>query len=351
LKRKSTIIALIVAGMAVSFFPGACRKKDVGSNFQITPLTPDQPAGFPNPVYNFADNPLTEEGFQLGRHLFYDGRLSKDGNFPCASCHQQFAAFATFDHNLSHGFDNSFTTRNAPGTFNMTWQKEMHADGSIANLEIQALSPITATNEMAESIDNVISKLQATTKYPTLFKSAFGDEKITTERILKALAQFTGSIVSADSKYDRVKKGTASFDAYEQHGYAIFQQHCETCHPEPMFTDFSYRNTGQALDPILQDKGRMRVTHSPADSLKFKVPSLRNVNVTFPYLHDGRIYGLTETVKRYRVDRLIQSSTLDPLLINGINLSDEDVSDVVSFLRTLTDSTLLSNPRFSQPTD
>src|SRR4029077_2638054 len=116
------------------------------------------PAGFPPPVYTFKNNQLTKEGFELGKKLFYDGRLSKDGNFPCASCHQQFAAFSTLEHRLSHGFNNQFSTRNAPALFNLAWQKEFHWDGGINHIEIQPLTPITASNEMAEDLKQILLK-------------------------------------------------------------------------------------------------------------------------------------------------------------------------------------------------
>ncbi|HEY8893942.1 MAG TPA: cytochrome-c peroxidase, partial [Niastella sp.] len=164
----------------------ACKKSGNG-NSGPQPLEFQIPAGFPAPQYSFTGNPLTKEGFELGRKLFYDGRLSKDGNFPCASCHQQFAAFATFDHPLSHGFNNQFTLRNAPGLFNMAWNKEMHWDGGIANIEVQPLAPITAPNEMAEDINNVINKLNADEAYPKMFSAAFGDETITSQRMLLAI--------------------------------------------------------------------------------------------------------------------------------------------------------------------
>jgi cytochrome c peroxidase len=348
--KKSWLSILILAlfVFCVSQAINSCSKKN-GNSGGPKKLTQEIPDGFPEPTYTFENNPLTEQGFQLGRKLFYDGRLSRDGNFPCASCHQQFAAFSTFDHNLSHGFNNAFTTRNAPALFNLAWEKEFHHDGGINNIEVQPLAPITAPNEMAETLDNIINKLNADEEYRKMFAAAFGDETINTQRILKALAQFTASIVSADSKYDRVMKGKARFDDFEQRGYTLFKAKCSTCHPEPLFTDHSYRNIGLPLDPYLLDVGRMRITNDPADSLKFKVPSLRNINLTYPYMHDGRFYGLTECVSHYRKENLTMSSTLDPQLANGIALSDPDVTDLVFFLRTLTDSTLLSDPRFAQP--
>jgi cytochrome c peroxidase len=129
------------------------------------------PKGWPQPPNNiFENNPLTEEGFQLGRKLFYDARLSKDSNFSCAGCHQQFAAFATYDHDFSHGFNNSFTTRNTPGIFNIAWQKELHWDGGVNHIEVQPLSPFTAVNEMATTLPDILKKLTADTAYVKLFK-------------------------------------------------------------------------------------------------------------------------------------------------------------------------------------
>ena len=165
------------------------------------------PRGFPPPVYRFQNNPRTKQGFELGRKLFYDGKLSKDGNFPCSSCHQQFAAFATYEHRLSHGFNNQFSFRNAPGLFNLAWEKELHWDGGINHIEMQPLAPLLDPHEMAEDLKQVIGKLKKDKSYPALFNQAFGSPGINSQRILKALAQFTASLVSADAKYDRVKRG------------------------------------------------------------------------------------------------------------------------------------------------
>ncbi|MFI5186872.1 MAG: cytochrome-c peroxidase [Chitinophagales bacterium] len=340
-KTRFTILLIITVVVSLQFIQSFSVKT-------ITPLKQEIPEGFPPPHYTFKDNPLTKEGFELGRKLFYDGRLSKDGNFPCASCHQQFAAFSTFQHDLSHGFNNSFTTRNAPALFNLAWQKEFHLDGSINHIEVQPLAPITAPNEMAENISNVVNKLRQDPVYNKMFKEAFGDEKVTGQRILKALAQFICSIVSAGSKYDRVKKGKAVFIPFEQRGYDLFKTKCASCHPEPLFTDLSYRNIGLPVDTFLNDYGRMRITNNKADSLKFKVPSLRNVELSAPYMHDGRFWFLSQAINHYR--RGIQkSTTLDPSLANGIALTDIEVTYLVSFLRTLTDSTLINNPRFAPP--
>ena len=325
----------------------ACKKSGDG-NSGPQPLELQIPAGFPAPQYSFTGNPLTKEGFELGRKLFYDGRLSKDGNFPCASCHQQFAAFATFDHPLSHGFDNQFTLRNAPGLFNMAWNKEMHWDGGITNIEVQPLAPITAPNEMAEDINNVINKLKADEVYPKLFTAAFGDEAITSQRMLFAITQFVNSMVSGNSKYDKVKQGKATFTQTEQNGYTLFQSKCATCHSEPLFTDHSFRNTGIPVDPFVNDYGRMRITNKKEDSLKFKVPSLRNVALTFPYGHDGRFSSITSVLDHYS-SGVQDGPTTDAIVKNKITLTNFDKFYLLEFLKTLTDSTFITDKRFAQP--
>ena len=316
--------------------------------FAPKPIKFAVPKGWPKPAYDFLKNPLTEEGFTLGRKLFYDGRLSKDGNFACGTCHQQFGAFNTYDHNLSHGFNNAQTARNAPGLFNLAWQKEFMWDGGINHLDLQPLAPITNENEMAETLENVISKLSADKEYRKLFKAAFGDETINTQRLGKALSQFLLLLVSSNSKYDKVIRGEANFILPEQLGYEIFQKKCVACHTEPMFTDYSYRNTGIPVDPFLKDMGRMKITGNPADSIKFKVPSLRNVAMTFPYGHDGRFFSLISVFEHYRKS-MVLGPTTDSVMKNRMALSNFEIGQLTAFLYTLTDSSFLTNPRFAPP--
>jgi cytochrome c peroxidase len=313
-----------------------------------TPFPFIVPKGFPPPVYHFQNNPRTKQGFELGRRLFYDGKLSKDGNFPCSSCHQQFAAFATYEHRLSHGFNNQFSFRNAPGLFNLAWQKEINWDGGVNHIEVQPLAPLLDPHEMAEELNQVIDKLKKDKAYPALFNQAFGSPGITSQRILKALAQFTASLVSANAKYDQVKRGETRFNTYEQKGYEIFQQKCARCHQEPLFTDFSYRNTGMETDSSLNDFGRMRITGRKEDSLKFRVPSLRNVYLTFPYGHDGRFATISDVLEHYN-SGIIQSPGLDPELKKGIPISEDDRFYLIYFLETLTDSSFIRNPLYADP--
>lgn len=343
---------LSISIVLCAVFINACKKSGVRAD--NTPYNPTYinltiPAGWPAPPTDiFATNRLTEEGFQLGKKLFYDGRLSKDGNFPCASCHQQPTAFATYDHDFSHGYNNSFTTRNAPGLFNLAWMTKYYWDGSVASVESEPIIPITASNHMGESINDVLNKLNVDTAYPKLFDGAFGTSEITSQRVFNALAQFAGSIVSSGSKYDKVKRGEANFTAPELNGYNFFKAKCETCHKEPLFTDNSFRNNGMTVNAFLNDFGRMRVSNDRNDSLKFKVPSLRNVALTFPYMHDGRIYSLGAAIDHYRTGIITTQPTLDPLLVNRIAITNAEKNDLIYFLNTLTDTTMIKAARFSQ---
>ncbi len=315
-------------------------------NYIPTPISFLIPKGFPTPEKNiFAKNKLTEEGFLLGKKLFYDASLSKDGEVSCASCHQQFAAFSTYDHDLSHGVHNSFSNRNAPALINLAWMKEWHWDGGINHLDNQPLSPLSAANEMGEKLDTVLMKIKADKNYSQLFVNAFGDANITTERMLKALTQFTGSLVSANSKYDKVKRGEAVFILPEEKGYEIFKTNCNTCHKEPLFTDNSFRNNGIPLNRF-GDAGRQGITQDKKDSLKFKVPTLRNIALTLPYMHDGRMQGLENVIDHYTT---LDTSTinLDPLLKKKICLSEKEKKQLAFFLYTLTDTSFTKNKRFA----
>jgi cytochrome c peroxidase len=303
------------------------------------------PSGFPQPTYSFAGNPFTEAGFLLGRKLFYERKLSSTGTVYCGSCHQPVAAFTTFEHDRSHGVNGNHTLRNAPGLFNLAWYPFFNQDGSANSLHAVYENHITHPKEMGESIANVLNKLKQDTAYKRMFREAFGTETITADRMYKALDQFVVNLVSANSKYDKVKQGQASFTAQEQDGYTVFRAKCATCHSEPLFTDFSFRNIGLEIDPALNDFGRMRVTGDPSDSLKFRVPSLRNLDFTSYYMHDGRV-NLPRNVLKFYENGVNQSATLDRLLTNGIQLTQTEEDNLIEFLRTLSDSAFLNNPRF-----
>ncbi|MFT4025124.1 MAG: cytochrome c peroxidase [Flavihumibacter sp.] len=328
-------LAWITLGLCTTAIAiAACNKQQ---DRKAEPIVFHVPDGWPEPRYDFSANPLTNAGFTLGKKLFYDGKLSKDGNFPCGSCHQQFAAFANFDHDFSHGFNNQFTTRNAPALNNLAWQTAFHRDGGITHLDLQPLAPITAPNEMAETIPAVLAKLSADPDYPALFKAAFPDGAINTANMTKALSQFMLMLVSADAKYDRVMAGKESFDVNEAAGYSLFtSKGCTNCHAEPLFTNNSYVNDNLPVDPARNDVGRMAITGDPADYGKFKVPSLRNAALTFPYMHDGRFGSLSEVMTHYA---------------QTIPLTTAEQDLLIAFLQTLTDSTLTRNPLFAPDTE
>ena len=264
-----------------------------------TPLYFEVPKGWPQPKYNFKKNPLTEEGFQLGRHLFYDPIISRDSSISCASCHLQATGFTHVDHQLSHGIDGKIGTRNSMTLINLAWNSNFHWDGGVNNLEVQAINPITSPTEMDEKLENVIIKLQNSPKYRALFSKAFGDEKISSQRLLKALAQFTVMLKSSNSKYDKVMRKEVIFTEQEQKGYKLFKNNCASCHNEPLFTNDRFEKNGLEIDTTLNDLGRIKITTKQEDALRFRIPTLRNIQFTFPYMHDGRFKNLTEVIKHY----------------------------------------------------
>ncbi len=309
------------------------------------------PSNFPTPIYDMQLNPITKEGFLLGKKLFYDGILSKDGSVACGTCHIQSSGFSQHGHDLSHGIADRLTLRNAPAIQNVAWKKFFQWDGGVFNLDLFAVNPITAHNEMDETIENVLSKLRKNSQYPGMFKSAFGTEDITTERFLKALSQFQLLFVSANSKYDKVKRNEgAQFTSEEQAGYTLFKNKCATCHSEPFFTDETFRNNGLSVKNI-NDKGRALITLNDKDVYSFIVPSLRNVMITAPYMHDGRFDNIDKVLEHYS-SGMIDSPYLDSTFIQnqviGIPLSVAEKNNLKAFLNTLTDSEFINRRMLSE---
>jgi cytochrome c peroxidase len=306
------------------------------------------PKGWSAPVYDFSKNPLSEEKIALGRALFHDPILSRNNTISCTSCHSQYTGFAHTDHRLSHGIDDRIGTRNAPTLVNMAWQNAFMWDGAIHHLDMQSLAPIHHPDEMDETIENVVKKLQASEIYVKAFKKAFGDKTITGERVLKSLSQFMLTFVSSNAKYDQVKRGETTFTEQEEKGYALFQKNCESCHREPLFTNHQFANNGLPVDTALNDFGRMKMTKLSADSLKFKVPTLRNIEFSYPYMHDGRFKKLSEVLHHY-TKGVQQSTTLASEIGQGIVLTSNEKVDLTAFLLTLTDKAFLFNKNFSYP--
>jgi cytochrome c peroxidase len=358
------------------------------------------------------DNPTTVEGVELGRHLFYDVRLSRNRTVSCASCHQQDQAFSD-DRRLSTGLDGGKTMRHSMPLFNLQWQGAFNWDGSSATLEKQMVEPIHNPVEMDMDTGAVANRLDSIDRYPPMFYKAFGSYKITGERIQHALAQFCRSLVSYNSRYDRHLRAEGGqqyvdyvasmtngpvpsddelardYDRYRAfyqqapnqdallspaafQGLQLFTYHpspedpvrgadCMHCHPAATGTfnnNFpgreEYRNNGlQAQFP--EDKGREEVTGDIEDRGEFKAPSLRNVALTAPYMHDGRFATLEEVVEHYD-QHVARSPYQDDHMANTgnerpgkLDLTEEEKAALVAFLKSLTDSSFVTNPAHSNP--
>lgn len=348
---KKTVIAGLILASLMLMQLYSCKKDpsfDQGTSAGTNNVSFSVPAGWPQPFYTFQNNTLTQSGFELGRKIFYDPRLSKDNTVSCGTCHQQYAAFANLDHPVSHGFNNLLGTRNAPPLFNLNWHPAYFWDGGVNNIENQPINPIQNPVEMAGDMKTIIGMMNADDGYKSMFKAAFGTDEANSQRIFKALAQFMGVMVSCNAKYDKHMRGEAGgeFTDKETRGLAVFRANCAACHKEPLFSDFSYRNNG--LQPTsVNDSGRAHITKDPVDLYKFMVPSLRNLTYSGPYMHDGR-FGSIDDVLTHYTGGIYHSQTLDPLLQNGISLSDQDKQDLIAFLKTLDDNTFIKDNRFSE---
>ena len=341
---------LVLIGVASFLLLFSCKKDDPQDPAVVDPslqnIEFNIPKDWPLPVYNFSDNALTTAGFKLGRKLFYDPVLSSDSSVSCGSCHQAFAAFAQLDHPVSHGVDDRLGIRNSPALFNLSWHTSFFWDGGVNHIELQPFGPITNPLEMNETLNGVIAKLQASDAYKSMFNDAFGTTEINTQRMAKALAQFMGLMVSSNSKFDKYKRNEAGNDLtqIEQSGYAVFKDKCGTCHKEPLFTDFSFRNNGLELlnnTGGYIDSGRGRITpNDPQSYYTFKVPTLRNLKYSPPYMHDGRFNTIDEVLDHYTTG-IHQTPNLDPILVNGITLTSDDRTALKAFLNTLNDETFV----------
>lgn len=309
------------------------------------------PENFPVPVYTFENNPVTKEGAELGQMLFYDPILSLDSSIACANCHQQAVAFSDPVHRFSRGVNDAAGIRNAPAIQNMAFQNNFFWDGGVKHLDFVPINAVTSEIEMHETVAGVVEKLNRSRFYPQKFKAAFGEDGITSQRMLYALSQFMNLMISENSRYDKYVRDGESLTAEETAGMHIFQNKCATCHAGDLFTDDSFRNNG--LDASFEkDAGRERITEFVGDRGKFKVPSLRNVELTSPYMHDGRFSSLTQVLDHY-TNAVKESETLDPTLRQGespgIVLTQEEKARLIAFLKTLSDDAFIHDKRFANP--
>jgi len=311
-------------------------------------LPPKRKIVWPEKVYNEKNNPPSNEKKELGRMLFYDPILSSDNSISCSSCHLSYTAFAHTDHKVSHGVFDRVGKRNAPALFNLAWKKNFMWDGAVHNLDAQAMAPIENVLEMNETLANVVKKLNERNFYREYFFQAWGDSLVTGERVLKSLSQFMLSFLSNQSKYDEVLAGKNTFTEQEQKGYVLFQKKCNACHIEPLFTNDEFKSNGIPLDDSLNDFGRGAVTTFIQDRLTFKVPSLRNVEMSFPYMHDGRFKTLQQVLNHY-TSLTGTEENISPPLNHSVNLSSNEKQDLIAFLLTLTDHEFLTRKEYQFP--
>lgn len=345
---KTKIILLLILPLLWS-----CSNNNDDEDYTNLPLEFKVPSNFPPLAYNISNNPPTQKGFELGKKLFYDGRLASDGVVSCGFCHIQENAFTHHGHTFSHGVNDAVGTRNTPSIQNLGYQTSFMWDGAVNHLDLQSILPFTNPVEMNGDFSAAITMMKGDAEYQKLYKLAFADGQINSENMLKALGQFMLMVTSSNSRFDKYRRNEAGGTLTQQElsGYAIFNQKCASCHATDLFTDNSFRNNGLSVNPALNDVGRYRVTELDQDLHKFKVPSLRNVEKTAPYMHDGRLLTLEGVLDHYSSE-VVDSATLDPILKQngtlGIALSVTEKSALIAFLKTLTDTQYLTDKRFSE---
>jgi cytochrome c peroxidase len=344
-------------------FALSCKKDKVG--YEPTPYDLEIPSHFPQMEIP-SDNPMTVEGVQLGRLLFYEKKLSGDNTQSCASCHSIEYAFSD-PNQFSTGIDGIQGNRNSMALVNLGWQKFFFWDGRSATLEQQILEPVPNPIEMHQSWKDAVAKISSDVNYRNLFYKAFGEEGIDSTKVAKSIAQFLRTLISGTSKYDVMYKyengytlsatdqavfSTISIE--EWGGYDLFKSlsgaDCFHCHNGPLMQVQKFSNNG--LDATFSDNGRGGITGNPNDMGKFKVPTLRNIALTAPYMHDGRFATLDQVIEHYS-SGINQSSTIDPLIEfafqGGVQLDTEGKTILKKFLETLTDHNFINNPNFKDP--
>lgn len=326
--------------------------------------------GWPKPILVFSNGVNVDAEIALGRVLFYDESLSADGKVSCGSCHTSYTAFAHVDHKLSHGVFDREGRRNAPALMNLAWQSGFMWDGAIQHLELQSMAPIAAHTEMGMSLQDYLNGIKQNPRYQTLFALAYPNQPISLPLALKAIARFELTFVSDQSRYDSMRRQQISFTQQENRGYALFQKFCAACHAEPLFTRPGYEyngwadglkgmdSAGVAVSGL--DRGRALVTGLVNDAYHMKIPTLRNVEVSFPYMHNGGFQSLYQVVKNYSGKRLVVRGDGGGSGISGdsgegqrkvidISLDANERVDLVAFLMTLTDRKFLYSKDFVDP--
>lgn len=361
--RYSSLRQVLLIGFAVVLLV-SCRKDPKISPVEATPYSfeyPELMASYLSPIQVPANNPMTNEGVELGRKLFFEERLSGNNTQSCGSCHIPSASFSDTVA-LSIGIDGIPGNRNAMPLINLGWMNTLFWDGRATNLETQAYDPVINPIEMHDSWPNVASKLQADPLYPSLFEQVFGTSTIDSLMVVKALSQFMRTLISGNSPFDKyLKTGVSGWNSVDEQmayeGFTIFLDEakgdCFHCHGDsfnPLWTDNAFHNNG--LDATFSDNGLGAITGNSFDNGKFKSPTLRNLVFTAPYMHDGRFNTLQEVINHYS-QGLQPSATIDPLMKHigngGSNMNPADKAKLLMFLVSLSDSSFVNNPKFQDP--
>ncbi len=369
--------ALLLLLCSILFLAVSCEDEELilasGDLLDIaynpTPYEMIQPTGFPMMAIP-ADNPMTQEGFELGRRLFYDVRLSKDNSMSCATCHLPELSF-TDATAFSTGIDGEMTRRSSMSLVNVGYTATgLFWDGRVQTLEEQALQPVTDPIELINTWDVVEEMMKTDAEYPAMFRRAFGIEdtsEVDSLLAAKAIAQFERALVSSNSKYDKwvlERDFSYEYTDSESRGQEMFfdlgsipggsgvkDAECFHCHGSALLTEGNFFNNGLDEYPTLEDyedKGAGEVTGNIADYGKFRSPTLRNIELTAPYMHDGRFQTLEEVIEHYS-SGVHFATNLDPDLRAPLNLTEGEKEDLINFLKTLTDTEFTENPAFQNP--
>lgn len=354
----------LICWLSISLVIFSCRKDN--TRYLPTPYALQIPTHFPDMIIP-EDNPMTVEGVELGRFLFYEKRLSGDNTQSCASCHLPSASFSD-PNQYSTGIDGIQGTRHSMALVNLGWEDFFFWDGRKTTLESQILEPVPNPIEMHQSWKRTVEKLNADVTYRNRFFKAFGEEGIDSTKATKAIAQFIRTLISGESKFDVMYKYENNLalnsseqailqtvDVEEWAGYDLFKSlngaDCFHCHNGPLMRVKKFSNNGLMPNSI-DDRGRASVTNNPEDNYKFKVPTLRNIALTAPYMHDGRFATLDEVIEHYS-SGIHMSPTIDPLIEfgnqGGVQLDAQEKYLLKKFLLTLTDQKFVTNPNFQDP--
>lgn len=298
------------------------------------------PLHFPKPRHTLE---MDEAKFELGKQFFFDPVFSKDSSISCASCHHQRTAFAD-SRPLSLGVRGQIGKRNAPALQNLLWSNTFFWDGGVHNIDLIPLNPITNTKELDESMLHILWKINRSKNYVREAQRIYRSDTLTTYQVLEALTHYQAALISDRSKFDQYLIGKTKLSKEETEGYQLFQIKCGRCHQGPLQSDYSFRNNGlyKVSDT---DMGRYEISLIEADKGKFKVPSLRNIEVTAPYMHNSAFSTLDAVLEHY-ASGIRYSPSLDSGLRNGIRFERGEKEKIIAFLRTLTDREFLNDRRF-----